>query len=436
MRCRVASGSRALALAVLMVACVSAAAVDGEVQSFSAEPGTDVVLVEDHRVPLVYVVVEFPVGHWSAWATENHAEEAFEIQLYDPAGSLRSRADRLAADLSVDMSSHAARVTASCLAEDLEQVLALIADVLENPEFDRHELQRRRKSAKLDWSGSQKSPQFRLAQAAARLAYAAGDPRRRAYEKPLPTSKDPDRLVPVRQILVRLPGRTIAFAGDVTRAAAEQLSADLLPPSLDDPPEGLEPRLGPMTPAERWPAERSVAMPRIAQTFFGYGRRSLTYDDPRYPAFLVADHVLGGHFFSRLYEALRHEGGETYGATTTGKGGIYEEGYALATFTRGDNAEATEKKLREVLRRFHADGVTEEEREAAVGYLLGRRPFSRQAPSQILNRFLWERRHDLAPGFYDELIDRSAAVSLEEVNAFIADFYDPALFSMIKVAPK
>jgi predicted Zn-dependent peptidase len=176
-------------------------------------------------------------------------------------------------------------------------------------------------------------------------------------------------------------------------------------------------------------------MPRIEQTFFAYGRHSLTYDDPLYPAFLVADNVLGGHFFSRMYKALRHEGGETYGARTSGSGGVYREGYALVTFTRADNVEVTANKLREIVSVLHEDGITEEERQAAVGFLLGRRPFYRQSPAQVLSRHMWERRHGLPLGFYDELIDRTARIELHEINAFIREFYDPEQFAMLKVAP-
>ena len=413
-----------------------ARAVDYEIQRWELEPGTEIVLVEDHRAPLVQVTIEFPVGHWSPWVRDHHAEEAFDIQMHDPDGSLRSRADRLSVDLTVSMGSHAAVVQVTTLREDVAPALDLVRDVLGNRDFDTAELKRWNKNDRLDWSGSQAEPWFRLAQAGARLLYAPDDPRRRPYEKPRPRITDSEQLAAARDVVVRLPGRVIGFAGDVTRAEAERAASGLLPPVLDSSPAGLDPVLAPMTPMGELPPERVATMPKIQQTLFAYGRHSLTYDSPQYPAFVVADNVLGGHFFSRMYQALRHEGGETYGAGTTGRGGAYREGYALVTFTRGDNVEATEKKLREVLGTLHESGITEDERQAAVGYVLGRRPFSRQAPLQILDRFLSERRHGLPAGFHDDLTDRAAALSLAEINAFIDEFYDPRGFAMVKISPK
>jgi predicted Zn-dependent peptidase len=423
------------ALVLGAAVALSAGAAGEEVQRFDLEPGTELLLVEDHRVPLVHVTIEFPVGHWSPWAIAEHAEEAFDVQPYDPAGSLRARADALAVDLDVGMYSHAATISLSCLREDLEQALALVRDVVTNRDFDVHELRRWTRSARLAWRASEKEPEFRLAQARARLWFPADDPRRKEYEEPVPKRTDLERLAAVRDVVVRVPGRAIGFAGDLSRAEAERLAAGLLPRALGQAPVGLVPVLGPLAPAEDVPAKTRVAMPRIRQAFFAYTRPSLTYDDPRYPAFLVADHVLGGHFFSRLYSALRHEGGETYGAGTEGQGGPWREGYALVTFTRADNAAATEEKLREVLRRLHAEGITEEERQAAIGYLIGRRAFSRQSPAQILSRALWERRHGLPPGFRDDLVDRASRLSLAEIDTLIRDFYTPSTFTLLTVAP-
>ena len=52
---------------------------------------------------------------------------------------------------------------------------------------------------------------------------------------------------------------------------------------------------------------------------------------------------------------------------------------------------------------------------------------------QVLDRILWDRSRDLAPGDRDRLVDRAAALPLEEINAFAKRFYDPARFTLIRV---
>ncbi len=405
-------------------------------EAFPAGPGTTVGLVEDHRAPLVFVEIEFPAGTWSPWGREAHLEEAFEIQRYDPAGTLRARADRAGATVSLDAGDRACRLSASFLKSDLGPALDLIRDLLVNRDFDRHELSRWRKERRIEWQGAQREPLFRGRQAVARTLFAEGDPRRQEFEAPRPVLEDPGRLAAARDVLVRLPGRTIGLAGDLTRDEAERAVAGLLPPVASETPAGLAPALAPVTPAVRREREITVALPRLTQVYFAYGRDSIPYTDPDYPAFLVADHVLGGHFYSRLEVALRHEGGETYGAGTVNLGDVAVGPYGLATFTRAPNAAVAEAKLREVLRTFHAGGITEEERAAAVGYLEGHRALERQSPGQVLRRLLEERTLGLPPGFLDELSDRAGRLSLDEVNRFVARFYDPSQFGMVHVAPE
>jgi zinc protease len=419
----------------LAAAVLPVSAAGDTVQTFAVDAATTGALVKDHRAPLVRVVVEFPVGTWSAWAEGRPLEEAWRAQLYDPQGSLRRRGDRLAADIGLQVGERSASIRASCLAEDLPAVMELIGDVLANRALDRDELRRWRKERKLGWEAAQREPQFRLNRAIVQAVFRPGDARRESVAEPEPVVTDPERLLALRDEVVRLPGRVVGFAGALTLEQAKGAAAGLLPEARSSAPDGLEPRLLPPVPLDRRPAEQVVEVPRIQQVFFGLTRVSLDYRDPRYPAFLVADHALGGHFYSRLYVALRHEGGETYGARTRGPGGAAAEAYALTTFTGTANAPVAEAKLRGVLEQFHRDGLTEEERAAAAGYLVGRIPFAHQSPAQELGRWLVERRAGLPAGTIDRLARAAADVPLAEVNAFVEEFYDPELFRLVRAAP-
>jgi zinc protease len=265
------------------------------------------------------------------------------------------------------------------------------------------------------------------------LLFVTEDPRRRGYEDPPPSSTDVEHLADVRDTIIRLPGRVVAFAGDLTLEEAKHLAGGLLPPVLDDPPAGLEPVYGPVADTG---ADRTVSLPRLTQVYFNLVRPSILRRDEDFPAYMIATHVLGGHFYSRLYVALRHEGGETYGARATSMGVEVVDVYALSTYTHAENAAVAEEKLRRTLREFHENGITEEEHAAAAGFLKGRRAFSRQAPHQTLGRYLMERRYGYTEGFVDELIERAAATSLEEVNEFIRRYYDPSRFTMVTVVPE
>ena len=321
------------------------------------------------------------------------------------------------------------------LKADLAEALDLVRDVLANDSFERAELMRRKRQRKISWKASQKDVQFRGRQLVARSLYLRSDPRRARFEGPLRIETDREQLRKIRDRIVRLPGRIIALSGDLEQGEAEEIARGLLPAAEAEPPIDVESALLPLRPREER-ADATTRVPRLTQVYFGLGRASVPMDAPDYPAFVVANHVLGGHFRSRISMALRHEEGDTYGAFARSEGDVLPGPFVIGSFTRTDNAAAAETKMREAVRVFHQDGITEQERADAVGYLLGRTPFSRQAPTNVLFRRMSEWRLGLPGGFHDELPRRAAELTLDEINTFVYEYYLPEEFVMGRVAPE
>ncbi|MCB9765501.1 MAG: insulinase family protein [Alphaproteobacteria bacterium] len=393
---------------------------------------TRLVLVEDHRAPLVELRLSLPVGRYSPWFRDNHGEEAWAIQLYDPDGALRARADALALDVSLDVGDRSSRLAISCLEQDLDDAVALARDILANDAFDAKELKRMDQGRRISWQAQEKDPLFRMRQAAALSLFAKGDPRRVEYEAPPKVSKDLEVLAATRDTIAGLPGRVVGFGGDIDEARARELAAALLP-ELGAEPEDLAPVF--LDLPER-PHEIKEPMDNLTQVYFAYFRDGPALDDPDLAAWMVADHVLGGHFFSRLYVALRHEGGETYGAGTYGEAAPVPEGYGLWTFTRVENRDNTELKLRDAHVGFYANGITQQELDDAIGALQGSRLLELQSPAQRLDGALDELAQGLDLGFEERLLEQVGALDVKSVNRFIAEWYGEGWFTMLEVEPK
>ncbi|MCY3813046.1 MAG: insulinase family protein [Gammaproteobacteria bacterium] len=400
-------------------------------EEWRLDDGTGVVLVEDRRASWAYLAVDFPIGTWSPWARENPAREAFEIQLFDPSGALRRRADALGVALTVEMYNRNARIYGSGLAEDFASLADLMRSVLANRDFDRAELQRWRTLSNLEWDRSTREPAFMRHQAGLRSLFATGDPRRISYEPPRRVVTDPARLLDVRDAIVRLPGRTIAIAGRVARTEAERALAGLVPAAEPASEVLLTPDYLPLTASDGRTV--TVEMPRLTQVYLAMVRHSIPYHDEDYPAYQVTAHVLGGHPYSRLASALRHDEGDTYDASATAPGSPVSGMFRVTTFTRTANAAEVERKMRTVIARLHREGITDAEFDDAVGYLAGRRLFARQTPADELGWLLQERRDGLPDGFFDRVADRASELGLAEVNAFVRRFLDPAAFTTVRV---
>ena len=165
-------------------------------------------------------------------------------------------------------------------------------------------------------------------------------------------------------------------------------------------------------------------------------RPSLGKQHPDYPAFLLVNHVLAGHSRSRLYQALRHDGGETYSPWALELEEHEPGAYVLVAYTRAENRARLEEKLRGVVAALHREGLSEAERQDAVAALQGGLARQGRTAAERLGRLLFERRHGLPPRHREAWLQRAAALSLGEINGFIRRFYDPASFALVSVNPR
>ena len=394
------------------------------------DEGTQAVLVEDHRRPLVDMTLRFPAGTSHPWFAAAHLEEAWDNLLYDPDGELRARADALALDLSSFAGQRSSTLSMSCLKQDLPAALELVEDALANREFSKDELKRTAQGRDIGWESQQKDPNFILQQAAVQLFFGAGDWRIASWEEPADVEKT--GIGAEIDVLLALPGRLAGFAGDLTQDEAKA-ALDQVLPALGEERSAVLPMVAPDgEPA----AEVVVPMANLTQVYLSLVREGLTWQDENYAAWKVANHVLAGHFYSRLYVALRHEGGETYGVGSWFNPANDPRHYGLWTFTRSDNVDVTVEKLRGTLVAFGEEGMTEDELGQAKGYYRGREAFDNQSPGQTLSTALWELGNGLPLGFDDQVVDDVEALELDAVNAFVSDYYVADAFTLVKVVPE
>jgi len=422
--------TRAIRGAMLAIV-LSLAPTVGAVESWSSAGGEQVVLVEDRRAPVVTVRLQWPLGKWSVWSRSVPLEAAVESMRFDRERQVREELDRLGATLQLHVGRRSSTLILTVLREELDPALALLQRILTAERLDRAELRRRRRESNLAFKFRLTDPMFLAERSHAAALFPREDPRYRAYFD-RPPAESPARLLATREALIAHPRRKIGFAGAITRNEAEAAVANLLPPKQEMPAAFERTAVGPVNSARE---DAGVELKKLTQVYFSYTRPSLPLDDPDYPAFLIVDYVLGGNFYSRLASSLRHDGGESYGAWSRSYGDVDAHLYSLITFTRVDNAAATEKKLRDVVAVLHAAGIGEDERVEALAYLAGRRAFGRQAPRQILGRWFYEDSLGLSAGYLDKLVERAARLTPQQIEAFVQRFYDPRHFSMVRVGP-
>ncbi len=412
---------------------IVASALAFEAQVEELPSGDTLIVVEDDRADLVKMVVRFPVGDFSPYWQDEHIRDAWGYQYYDSEGVFRQRAEDLVADIDLYSSSRTATISALCLREDMAACAQLLSDILLSTDIDVDELKRSKKGQKAGWKARLSDPEFVRRQAAERAMYVEEDPRRRDVEKPAKVSTKAQDNAEAKMAIVTVPDRVVAYSGNISLEEARALTEGLLPESTSRLPE-MEITLPDL--AERDVGDVVVELPELTQVYFSLYRPGLVHGDPHTSHQSVAHHVLVGHFYSRMSRALRHDSGLTYGVSGSDWLGNSETCYRLSSYSKVETGEEAIDVMRDTLATFHVDGITETEREQAISYLLGEMARSNQAPWNLR----WDRVSEITQEwpeyYYRDLMLATQELSVEDINGWISDFYDPANFRLVKVVPE
>jgi len=402
------------------LALALAAAAEPAVHQEPAPGGGTLLVVEDHRVPLVWITLAFPVGTRNDFWYHEDLDWFWDFALRAPDDSPAVAVSPFAAlDVSgVHVTTHRA---------DLPETLASVRELLAN-DLGKHAIKGYRGYMSRSWRQRARSPSFLLEQALARAFYRESDPRRLPYEAPRFKVKHTDNLVRARSRLFATGGWVLALAGDVTASDARDFAEGIIPDASIFPPGSRPvPEVAPL-PLSKGAAPVVVACAGTTEVLHALSRPGLAASDPAAHLAIIADHVV-----VRTLESLLRKGrGDSYVVSTDGLLAAYPDVYSLRSTVSPAGAVAHGEAIREALARFAAEGISATQLEQAkkrlhLGTLRDTESPSDRAWSLIAGRF----RHLGA----DDLESRLSGADLGDVNAFIQRFYDPASFVRVAVGP-
>ena len=426
--------ARLFVLSCILIGAVQTLVVSNAatIDSWSIDEATEVYFLEDNRAPLVYIRLNFPVNYLMAWAVENHAQAAFDCQIFAPERRLERKWRELGVSLSVSMGWSYASISGSSLTADFADLIELIRAVMNNREYDKSQMRQWQRARVINWQTNQTSPQTTLVRTAISSVFPDdNDPRVQTYARPADFPRNSERLASVRDQIIATPGRNIAVAGQIDKATLQDLLKDLLPELSDESIPSTKKRT-----TRRFSADSQYQenVKDLTQSYIGYVRGTLPTTSDQYPKYRLVNHALGGTFSSRLYERLRHESGDTYGVSLGHYFHGVEEGMLLIrTYTQTANADAAIAKLKDVLTEVSAEGITQAEVDDAIAYMEGREIFLAETPQGIVNRWAGNKLLGRPGDFQTKTLQRAAQLSLDEINEFAADFYHPDHFALVKV---
>jgi zinc protease len=290
---------------------------------------------------------------------------------------------------------HSSGFAGRSLSEDLPLVLEMLADMLAQPTFPAHEIERLRGQFLMNLRESEQETRIQASRAARALLYPASHPYSRLSSGSLDTVQGitRDDLIGFHR-LYHPAATTIAVVGDVEPAAViaelERAFGGWEPQS--PPPRHELPPVPPLAAVER----RDIAVAGKIQSDVIWAVHGLTRLDSDYYAASVANMILGRiGLGGRLGDNVRERQGLAYYCGSNIDADLGAGPWAAIAGINPANVERAVAAILHEIEQFCADGPTEEELNDARDFMTGSLVLGLETNDGIAGTLLGIERFDL-----------------------------------------
>lgn len=408
----------------LLLAFPAQAAV--EIQEVTSPGGIEAWLVEERSIPFAAIEIRFRGGASLDARGKDGAINLMMSLLEEGAGGMTAREfaearESLATSQEFRAFGDAVSVSARFLTENRDEAIALLRKALTEPRFDEDAIERVRAQVLSVIRSDANDPNRIASRTFDTLAY--GD---HPYARPrMGTVASVTALT--RDDIVEAHARAIA-RDRVYVAAVGDIGPEELGTLLDDLLAGLPEEGAPIPPEAKFllPGGVSVVSFDTPQAVALFGHTGIARDDPDFFAAFVANEIFGGSGFqSRLMQEVRVARGLTYGI------GSWLMDMDLSQLIMGQVATANDRMAEtiEVVKsewaRIAAEGVTEEELEAAKTFLTGAYPLRFDGNRRIASILVGMQMNGLPVDYVVTRNDKVNAVTLEDIARVVQRIYRP-----------
>lgn len=210
-------------------------------------------------------------------------------------------------------------------------------------------------------------------------------------------------------------GAVISMIGNISRAEAESIAADLAAALPSRAPVAEAPPVPPAT-------AQTLRIPHpSAQAHIAVGMPAVKRSDPEYYALLVGNYTLGGGgFVSKLMQEVREKRGYAYDVHSYFAPRKLEGPFQIGLQTRREQADAALKVVHEVLGEYLKQGPSEAELKAAKQYYIDGLALRIDSNAKLLGYLSAIGFYGLPLSYIDDYPKLIGSITAEQVRAAFA----------------
>jgi len=399
--------------------------------------GVHLLVMEDHRTPQINfsLMIDGAGGYYDPAALPGLsgfvASLMREGTTTKTSEQLSEQLDRLAAAVNVGagLSSPFANVNGNGLTNNLDTVLALMADVLMNPSFPQVEIDRYKTRTRGQLMQTRTQPAF-LAQERLNKVVFGDHPQARVA--PTPAALDAltrDALVEFHKAHYVPDRALLAVTGDITLEQAKAKAEAAF---------GAWKKSGAALPAQTeaaalpGPSISLVVRPNSVQTSLRIGTLSIDRKDPDFFPLTVGNRILGGPF-GRLFEHLREQKGYTYGANSGFTSSRIKGSWTASTDVRSEVTDPALTDLIDEIRQMRDVAVPEKDLTNAKKAIVGSFALLLESPNAILQNYVDRYFYGLPADYWDTYAAKIEAVTAEDIQRVAKKYWGPDRLQIVAV---
>ena len=351
------------------------------------------------------------------------------------AEALAEQLENRGVSLAITVNRHALSLVCTCLVEDVDAVLATLADIVMHPAFPAPEVETRRGEIITMIRQDEDNPAVMAAEGLMALLYGDAHPYGRP---PRGTVESVERIT--RSSLQAFhaarcrPGAlSLVMVGDVEPwKAIESASRAFASWSADAPAAAVFP---PVPPA-RERRLRVIPMMNKAQADIAYGFTTILRSDPAFYAYWLMNNILGEYSIGgRLGDRIREQQGMAYYVFSALDANVVPGPLLIRAGVNPANVDRAVASIDEEIARMAADGPTEQELAESRQYLIGSMPRRLETNVGIANFLQMVEFFGLGMDYDVRVPELLSRVTRDQVQAAARAILDPSRAAVVIAGP-
>ena len=176
-----------------------------------------------------------------------------------------------------------------------------------------------------------------------------------------------------------------------------------------------------------------IVWDKSLQSAIKIGKKTINRSHADYPGMLLANHILGGYFGSRLMKNIREEKGLTYGIHSSVTSYLNSGVFSISTETNKNKADQTISEIEKEIEKLLSVPVDKTELGTAKNHFLGNLQLEVSNPFAVTEKLKNIRLNKLPASYYQDLYKAIIVASDSDILRITNEYLSPASFHLAVV---